>query len=165
MIIKKYLNEQEWLEDRKGRITGSRLGSLFSKRDKKPLKGFYELIAERVAIPADGENAMDRGKRLEVEGIERFEATTGKVVNKDLVLWVREDNENIAVSPDGYIGDTEAVEVKCLNSASHIEAFLTGDIPTEYEYQVLQYFIVNDNLQTLYFCFYDPRMPKDFFLS
>lgn len=163
MIIKKYLNEQEWLEDRKGRITGSRLGSLFSKRDKKPLKGFYELIAERVAIPADGENAMDRGKRLEVEGIERFEATTGKVVNKDLVLWVREDNENIAVSPDGYIGDTEAVEVKCLNSASHIEAFLTGDIPTEYEYQVLQYFIVNDNLQTLYFCFYDPRMPKDFF--
>lgn len=163
MIIKKYLNEQEWLEDRKGRITGSRLGSLFSKRDKKPLKGFYELIAERVAIPADGENAMDRGKRLEVEGIERFEATTGKVVNKDLVLWVREDNENIAVSPDGYIGDTEAVEVKCLNSASHIEAFLTGDIPTEYEYQVLQYFIVNDNLQILYFCFYDPRMPKDFF--
>ena len=36
------------------------------KRDKKPLKGFYELIAEQVAIPADGENAMDRGKRLEV---------------------------------------------------------------------------------------------------
>lgn len=163
MIIKKYLNETEWLEDRKGRITGSRLGSLFSKRDKKPLKGFYELIAERVAIPADGENVMDRGKRLEVEGIERFEAETKKVVNKDLVLWTRDDDENIAVSPDGYIGETEAVEVKCLNSASHIEAFLTGEIPSEYEYQVLQYFIVNDSLATLYFCFFDPRMPKDFF--
>ena len=106
---------------------------------------------------------MDRGKRLEVEAIERFEKETGKKVNKDLVLWMREDNEDIAVSPDGFIGETEAVECKCLNSASHIEAFLTKTIPSEYEYQVLQYFIVNDKLETLYFVFFDPRMPKDFF--
>lgn len=161
--ILKFETVEEWLDARKGKITGTRLGTMFSKRDKKPLKGFYELIAERVAIPADGENVMDRGKRLETEAIERFEAETGKVVNKDLVLWTREDDENIAVSPDGFIGDTEAVEVKCLNSASHIEAYLTGEIPCEYEYQVLQYFIVNENLKTLNFCFYDPRMPKDFF--
>jgi hypothetical protein len=29
--------------------------------------------------------------------------------------------------------------------------------------QALQYFIVNEKLKTLYFVFYDPRMPKDFF--
>jgi len=163
MITKKFNSEEEWFGARKGKITGSRLGSLFSKRDKKPLKAFYEIIAERIAIPADGENVMDRGKRLEVEAIERFEKETGKNVNKDLVLWMREDNEDIAVSPDGYIGETEAVECKCLNSASHIEAFLTKAIPSEYEYQVLQYFIVNEKLQILYFVFFDPRMPKDFF--
>jgi hypothetical protein len=28
---------------------------------------------------------------------------------------------------------------------------------------VLQYFIVNEELQELYFVFYDPRMPIDFF--
>src|SRR3990167_6790649 len=163
MKIQTFNNEIEWLEARKGKITGSRLGLLFSKRDKKPLKPFYEIIAERVAIPADGENAMDRGKRLEIEALERFEEETKKKVNKDLVLWTRDDDDGIAISPDGFIGKTEAVEVKCLNSASHIEAFLTKKIPSEYEYQILQYFIVNDDLKILYFVFYDPRMPKDFF--
>ena len=163
MKTQTFNNEIEWLEARKGKITGSRLGLLFSKRDKKPLKPFYEIIAERVAIPADDENAMERGKRLEIEALERFEEETKKKVNKDLVLWTRDDDDGIAISPDGFIGKTEAVEVKCLNSASHIEAFLTKKIPSEYEYQILQYFIVNDNLKILYFVFYDPRMPKDFF--
>jgi hypothetical protein len=53
--------------------------------------------------------------------------------------------------------------VKCLSSARHIEAWLTQEIPEEYEYQVTQYFIVNDKLKTLYFVFYDPGMPKDLF--
>ena len=159
----KYDNEEAWLEARKGKITGSRLGSVFSKRDKKPLKAYYEIIAERVAIPADGENVMDRGKRLEDEAAELFTKETGKKVDTSLVIWCREDNENIALSPDGVISETEALEIKCLNSASHIEAWLTKDVPNEYEYQVLQYFIVNDKLKTLYFAFYDPRMPKDFF--
>lgn len=163
MHIHKFENEEEWLSARRGRITGTRLGNLLSKRDKKPLKGYWELIAERVAVPADNENVMDRGKRLEEEAIEIFAKKTKKKVNTDLVLWEREDDENIAISPDGYIGKTEAVEVKCLNSASHIEAYLTGEIPKEYEHQVLQYFIVNDQLKKLYFIFFDPRMPRDFF--
>lgn len=163
MKIQKYNDQEAWLEGRKGKITGSRLGSMFSKRDKKPLKAFYEVIAERVAIPADGESALDRGVRLEEEAIQEFAKVTGKVVNTDLVIWSRDDNENIAVSPDGSIGDDEAVEAKCLNSASHIEAFLTKEIPDEYEYQALQYFIVNDLLKKLHFAFYDPRMPKPFF--
>ncbi|MDE1971170.1 MAG: YqaJ viral recombinase family protein [Patescibacteria group bacterium] len=158
----KFDNEQDWLAGRRGKITGTRAGSMLSKRDNKPLKTFYEVIAERIAIPSDGENAIDRGKRLEHEAIERFEKETGKVVDKSLVLWTREDEESIAVSPDGFIGDTEAVECKCLNSASHIEALITGKIPSEYEYQVLQYFVVNDDLKTLYFIFYDPRMPRDY---
>ena len=67
-------------------------------------------------------------------------------------------------SPDGLIGKTEGVEVKCLNSASHIEAWLTQKIPSEYYFQTIQPFIVNPKLKTLYFCYYDPRIPaKDFF--
>jgi putative phage-type endonuclease len=150
--------EEAWLEARRGKITGTKVGKLYSKRDRKPLASYYELIAERIALPPDGENVMDRGKRLEDEAIERFAKETGKKVNADLVLWCRDDDENIAVSPDGYIGKTEAVECKCLSSARH-----TQEIPDDYEYQVLQYFIVNDKLKTLYFVFYDPRMPKDFF--
>jgi len=163
MRIIKFESEEQWLEERKGKVTGTRLKDLILKRGTKPKIGFYEIIAERIAIPASEENAMDRGKRLEDEGMERFIKETGKKVNTDLVLWQREDNEHIAVSPDGYIGKTEAVEVKCLSSARHIEAYLTQEIPNDFEYQVLQYFVVNDDLKKLYLVFYDPRMPKDFF--
>ncbi len=101
---------------------------------------------------------------MESEAIEVFQKETGKTVNRELVLWTREDCESIAVSPDGTISPTEAVETKCLSSARHIEALLTGLIPDEYEYQKLQYFIVNENLQKLYFIFYDPRLlAKPFF--
>ena len=167
MIIQKFNSEEEWLDARLGKVTGTRLKDLVVKRGTKPKKGFYEIIAERVAIPANGENVMDRGHRLEIDALERFEIESGKKVNKDLVIFCRGDNHDIAVSPDGYIEKkkkvTEMVECKCLSSASHIEAYLTKEIPSEYEYQKLQYFIVNDDLQILYFVFYDPRMPKDFF--
>lgn len=163
MKILTYKDEEAWLEGRKGRIGSSRLGNMFSKRDKKPLKGFYEVIAERIALPVPEENVMDRGHRLEEEAVRRFNEETGKEAVRDLIIWTRDDNEYISASPDAAIGETEAVEVKCLNSASHIEAWLTREVPKEYQEQSIQYFIVNEKLQTLYFCFYDPRMPKDFF--
>jgi hypothetical protein len=73
-------------------------------------------------------------------------------------MWVRDDNDSIAISPDGFIGDTEAVEVKCLASETHLKAIIENEIPDEYHFQVLQYFIVNDALETLYFVMYDPRI-------
>jgi hypothetical protein len=163
-----FTTEEEWKDARSGRVTGTRLKDLVVKRGTAKKKGFYEIIAERVALPRDpNENVMDRGKTLESEALERFAKETGMVVDGSLVLWEREDNSSIAISPDGFITEngkvTKAVEVKCLNSASHIEAYLTKEIPSEYEYQSKQYFVVNDDLETLYFCFYDPTTPVDFF--
>lgn len=156
---------EEWLAARRGKITGSSLKDIVVKKGTGKKIGFYELIAERLGVPADGENPMDRGTRLEPEAIEEFKKATGKEVDTSLIIWEREDNESIAISPDGFIGETEAVEAKCLSSARHIEAFLTQEIPSEYEYQKLQYFIVNDKIQTLYFAFYDPRvLAKPFFI-
>lgn len=156
--------KEEWLEARRGRITGSRLKDIVVKRGTGKKIGFYELIAERLGIPPDGEDVMERGNRLESEALEHFATETGKKLNTSLVMWTRDDNENIAISPDAFIGKTEAVETKCLSSARHIEALLTQQVPSEYEMQVLQYFIVNDSLKTLYFVFYDPRLiAKPFF--
>lgn len=160
----KFENREDWMLARRGKITGSRLKDLIVKRGTGKKKGFYELIAERVAVESNGENPMDRGQRLEDIAIAKFTEMTGKEVDTTLVLWMREDDDNIAVSPDGVISKTEACEVKCLNSASHIEALLTHDVPSEYQDQALQYFIVNDDLDTLFFIFYDPRMTvKDLF--
>ncbi len=163
MKILKFKDEESWLEARRGRITGTRVGNLVSKRNGEKKIGFYELIAERIAIPPNEENVMDRGKRLEDIAMEKFQKLIGKKINNNLVIWHRDEDENIAISPDGSIGKTIAVEVKCLSSARHVEAWITKEIPDEYEGQVLQYFIVNDKLRKLYFLFFDPRMPKDIF--
>lgn len=162
----KFSDKESWLEARKTKITGSRLKDIVVKRGTGQKIGYYELIAERLALPGTGQDPMERGIELEGEAIERFAKETGKKVDTSLVIWMRDDNESIAISPDGFIGTTEAVEVKCLASARHIEALLTGELPTEYEMQAYQYFIVNDKLKTLYFCFYDPRLSvKDFFFK
>lgn len=165
MKIIKFNLEEDWKKAREGKVTGTYLGKILSQTSDKPKVGFYDLIAKRVALPADpNENPMDRGRRLENEAMERFEKETGKKVNKDLILCVSEENDQIAYSPDGLIGKTAGVEVKCLNSASHIEAWLTQKIPADYYFQTIQPFIVNPKLKTLYFVYYDPRvLAKDFF--
>ncbi len=154
----KFSDREEWLAARRGKITGTRLKDIVSLRGNTRKMGFWELIAERLGLPADEENAMDRGTRLEDEAMAEFVKATGKKVKDDLVIWVRDENENIAISPDGVIGKKEAVEIKCLSSARHIEALVTQKIPSEYEMQAIQYFIVNDSLETLYMAFYDPRL-------
>ena len=161
MITKTFENREDWMEARKGKFTGSRLKDIIVKRGTGEKIGFYETIAERIAQSADEENPMERGTRLEDEAIALFTQNTGKEVDTSLVIWEREDNSSIAISPDGFIGETEAMEVKCLSSARHIEAIVTKEIPEEYSYQVIQYFIVNDKLETLYFIMYDPRMPEN----
>ncbi len=166
MKTKTYETREEWLADRRGKVTGSRLKDIVVKRGTGMKKGYYELIAERLTTKIDEEETpMDRGTRLESEGIERFAKETGMEVSNELIIWSRDEDDGIAISPDGVVSETEAVEVKCLSSASHIEAWLTKSIPGEYEMQGLQYFIVNDALQTLNFVFYDPRIPaKDYFV-
>jgi len=164
MKITKYEDREEWLEARRGKITGSRLKDLIVKRGTEMKKGYYELVAERLALSTDAEMPMDRGARLENEAIETFVADTNIKIITDLVIWERDDNNYIAISPDGYTADfTIAVEVKCLNSADHIKAFITQQVPKDYEEQVIQYFIVNDQLIRLYFVMYDPRMSVNSF--
>lgn len=165
MKILRFDNRDTWLDARKGKITGTRVKDLIVKRGKGKKVGYYELIAEKLTID-DGIDLdpMNRGTYFEEEAIERFKEATKLEVDTSLQLWVRDDNDNIALSPDGVIGEKEAVEVKCLGSARHIEAYLTQEIPKMYMDQAIQYFVVNDNLQKLYFVFFDPRLiAKEFF--
>jgi putative phage-type endonuclease len=161
MKTTKFEDRDEWLEARKTKITGSRLKDIVVLRGNEKKIGFWELLAERLQIKdGQNENPMQRGTDLESEAIMAFEEHEGKKVNTDLVIWTREDNESIAISPDGFIGETEAVECKCLASSRHLEAYFTNKIPKDYWFQVLQYFIVNEKLELLHFVMYDPRIPQ-----
>lgn len=151
----------QWLEYRKGKISGTMLSELYSKRGTRKI-GFYQVIAERLAIEPDGENAMERGLRLEDEAMTAFTNATGKLV-KRVGICEHEYYPSIINSPDGLILGSdgkyfEAVEVKCLSSARHLEAVITDEVPPEFEAQKVQYFIVNPDLKKLYFVFYDPRV-------
>lgn len=160
MKVLKFIHEEDWHAARRGKITGTRLKDITVKKRGSGLKvGFYELIAERLAVPRDGEDPMARGTRLESEAIQAFKDDTGLELDTSLMIWMRDDDENIAISPDAVVVDKPwAVESKCLSSAAHIEAYLTQEIPDEYLLQALQYFIVNDELQKLFFVFYDPNL-------
>jgi putative phage-type endonuclease len=159
-IINVEQGSDEWHDYRKGKISGTMLSDLYSKRGNRKI-GFYELIAEKLAIDPDGENRMDRGLRLEDEALEKFQKLTGKNVDR-IGICVHDEYPEIINSPDGLINNdgkyTEAVEIKCLSSSRHLQAVIENEVPDEYEAQKLQYFIVNPDLQTLYFIFYDPRV-------
>lgn len=149
----------EWLHKRKGVVSGTVLKGIMGT-PKARLEAFYEVLAERLTtgVEEDYENAMDRGLRLEEDGIASFELETGKSVER-IGLCESDENSNIANSPDGLIGDTEAIEVKCMGGKNHVKMWLTNEVPDEYEWQAIQYFVVNEKLEKLYFVGYNPDIP------
>lgn len=162
--MKKHNVEQksdEWHQLRKGKITGTTLKAIMGT-PKARQDAIYELIAERLTVGVDSEgdyeNSMARGNRLEPDAIAMFELETGKQVERT-GFCEDETNPMIANSPDGLIGETEAVESKSMGGKNHVKMWLTNKVPDEYEWQVVQYFIVNEKLQKLYFIGYNPDIP------
>lgn len=145
------------------------------KMECEPKKHFYEIVADRVARPVtpndyedrlNGESfsMMARGHILEPEALEAYEKKTGKKLDKDSVVWVSDYDKNAYVSPDACITNkdgkvTEACEVKCLSSPEVIKVYAEGCYPSEYEPQVLKYFMVNEDLKVLHFIVYTDLIP------
>lgn len=175
--MKRYNLEQrtpEWDIIRAGKVTGTKLKGLMG-RTRNEWENL--LVAERLAMTGIEETDMDRGNRLEPEAIIHFEKYFGVTVDR-IGFTTHDDNKYVACSPDGLILKdgtskfTEAVEVKCLAGKRHVGAFFDkidvkekwdpkdgpisywSVVPSEYQPQCLQYFIVNDDLEKLYFCFY-----------
>lgn len=130
----------------------------------------YKLIAQRIAKPINPNDyadrvpegatysAMLRGQILEDEARELISEKLGKKIIPGRV-WQSEENEYMICSPDGEIVDdtgkvSEAVEIKCLDSWKVVKAYYEKHPPLDYEAQIIQYFLVNENLQKLYFCIY-----------
>lgn len=160
---------QDWLTLREGKLTGTKLGKIFAKsRNEGELfdtdrraNGFYQLLAERLAV-SDGEDGLtssrERGKALEAIAVARAESELGLSLVHGKV-WQKNDWH--ITSPDAWTEDEKiAVEVKCLASWKHIQAIVDDEPPAEYRTEYLNYFLVNQNLETLYVYLYDPRFVK-----
>lgn len=134
--------------------------------------GIYKLIAENIANPinisnynVDGErfSMALRGAIMETEAREKTAEKLGKKIIEGRV-WQSSSNPNIICSPDGEIaGDngkiTEALEIKCLDSWKCVKAFYEKHPPVEYQPQIIQYFLANEDLKTLYFAIYSDVFP------
>lgn len=148
----------EWHQLRLGKITGSRLKKMMAKDN---LSLIDELIAEeQVGIADDDEfvsDEMQRGIDMEPLAIQEYCNITGYIVDHPCFLQ-SEDWPILCQSPDGYIGTTGAVEVKCPKTKTHVKYIRMGKIPNEYKEQVWSYFLVNPDLQWLDFVSYDPRL-------
>ena len=149
---------------------------------------FFVMLAERVARPMTPNDYMDRvpegvafswavrGHILEPEAAKAFELETGLILD-DGKVWASDYDPSSYVSPDRVIKSSdgkirEAVEIKCLSSEKVLKVWwdrrqLTNGgndfwaLPSnEYQAQVIKYFMVNDDLETLYWVLYTDLIPK-----
>lgn len=158
-------NTDEWLDWRKGRIMGTTSVTAFT--GKKKLKGFWQILADRVMIDADSiETARDRGHRLEEEAVQKACEKLGlklyRPEGKKVACFVSDENDNLAYSPDDVIEPDEDgmiyadMEAKCFEGAAHLECVINGYIPDKT--QMLRPFTINPDLKKRYYVFYHDRI-------
>lgn len=185
--IKLEQGSEEWLEYRRGKSGGSLFGKLYKiggRKNDEYKAYFYSLLAERVARPMTPNDYMDRmpegvvfswavrGQILEPEAATAFEKKTGKKLE---VCGVWEGSKDSFVSPDRVIRSKdgkirEAVEIKCLSSEKvlevwHNRAFSDKSdfeciLNNDYKAQVLKYFMVNKDLELVYWVVYTDLIPN-----
>lgn len=148
----------EWFQMRKGKITGTILKQIMGTPAKRQ-DTIYEIIGDILAegVEDQNENPMDRGNRLESEARVMFEFERSKQVS-ETGFAQSDGNRQIANSPDGLIGENEALEIKCMGRKNHVKFWLTNVVPEDYIWQVVQYFIVNSKLEKLFFVGYHPEI-------
>lgn len=158
-IINTSQGTDEWMDIRKGKITGTGLKNVMAKKDSQAYKKYlYTLLSDEFSNNDElyKSPAMQRGNDLEKFAVQEYEKKTGNIVD-EIGFCVSEEFEYLGLSPDGFIGDKGAIEIKCPNSENHLEYLLSKKIPHQYKWQVVNYFLVNPSLEWLDFVSYDPR--------
>lgn len=158
---------EEWLKCRAGRITGTRLKSVMSPKKSTRSTLIHELIAEKLApLPEVYQSAwMERGHRIE-EVVKKLYGEHSDIKIESVGFIARTDIAWIGISPDGIIRDNDgkiikAVEVKAPSPKVFVQYFLTDAIPDEYFWQVVHYFVVLEDLESLDFIIYNPDFYSD----
>lgn len=158
---------EEWLKCRAGRITGTRLKSVMSSRKSTRTTLIHELIAEKLApLPEVYQSGwMERWHRIE-EVVKKLYGENSEITIESVGFITRTDVAWIGISPDGIIRDDDgkiiqAVEVKAPSPKVFVEYFLNDEIPSEYFWQVVHYFVVLDDLENLDFIIYNPDFYSD----
>jgi putative phage-type endonuclease len=155
----------EWFAARCGKVTASRMADVVAKTAKgygaSRANYMAELVVERLTgKPTEGFSnaAMQWGTDQEPFARDAYSAKTGELVTE--VGFVNHPRiENAGASPDGIVG-AGLVEIKCPNTASHIEYLMSKEPPQKYYYQ-MQWQMACAMAEFCDWVSYDPRMPQE----
>jgi putative phage-type endonuclease len=159
-------NSPEWHAARCGRVTASRIADMLAKTESGwgASRANYkaQLVAERLTgSVADRYTnaAMQWGTDMEPEAVAAYAfyhgadpAPVGFVPHPTIAM--------AGASPDRLIGDDGLIEVKCPNTATHIETLLEGAVPGKYRLQMMWQMACTGR-QWCDFVSFDLRMPED----
>lgn len=153
----------EWKKIRLGKLTASRMADVLAVKTTAARRNYLaQLVAERLTGTV-GESftnsAMEWGTLTEPLAREAYELLT--VTSVDQVAFVDHPTiEWAGASPDGLVSVDGLVEIKCPNTATHIDYLLGQKPPAKYIPQMaLQ--LACTGRQWCDFVSYDPRLPEE----
>lgn len=155
----------EWLQERCGKVTASRIADLMAKTKTGwgASRANYaaQLIAERLTgcvAPSFTNAAMIHGTETEPEARRAYEFFVDRDVQQ--VGFIPHPTIDMAgASPDGLVGGDGLLELKCPNTATHIDTLLNGVVPDKYLKQMM-FQMACTGRQWCDFASYDNRLPE-----
>jgi putative phage-type endonuclease len=154
----------QWLNDRIGKITASRIKDMVAQTKTGPSASRKNLAAQLMLERVTGQReecyvnaAMVWGTETEPLARLAYSLHTGQDVEE--VGFI--DHPTIArsgASPDGLVSLDGMVEIKCGNTATHIGWAIAGVIPPEHALQ-MQWQMACTGREWNDFVSFDPRMP------
>lgn len=155
----------EWFTERAGKVTASRIADLMAKTKTgySTSRANYraQLVCERLTgavEPSYSNAAMQWGIDTEAQARDAYQIHQLCTV-EEMAFANHPSIDMAGASPDGLIGDDGLVEIKCPNSATHIETLLGGTVPDKYVKQMMFQMACTDR-QWCDFASFDPRLPE-----
>lgn len=156
----------EWHQARAGRVTASRVADIMRKGKSGPskMRETYkgELVAERLSgVQEEGfkSGPMMRGNEVEPKARETYAFMFGAKVQQ-VGLVIHPTIEMAAASTDSLVGDDGLLEVKCPNSATHIQTLLGEPIDPDYIKQI-QWGLACTGRKWCDYVSFDDRLPPE----
>jgi putative phage-type endonuclease len=165
MIEKIKQGSPEWFAARLGNVTASRVADVIAKTKSgySASRDNYmaQLICERMTgtVAESYTNAaMAWGTETEPFARAAYESLTDVLV--DQVGYVAHPSiDHAGASPDGLVGLFGLLEIKCPNTATHIDTLISEQVPTKYITQ-MQWQMACTARAWCDFVSFDPRLPK-----
>jgi putative phage-type endonuclease len=154
----------EWYAARCGRVTASRVADIVRKTKSgiSAMRNTYigVLVAERLSGRVQEtfqSAAMLHGHEAE-DMAREFYGFMNDCEPERVGFVIHPRIEMAGASPDRLIGDRGLLEIKCPNSATHIETLLGAAIDPDY-FKQMQWQMACTGRDWTDFCSFDPRMP------